>query len=128
MLIVTAAVIENDDKILITQRKKGKQGELLWEFPGGKLEEGESPYECIVREIKEELNIDIEVIDILDVVFHRYTEFNMLMLVYRCRLKRGDIMAKEVEDFRWVSPYELKEYNFLEADIGVVEKIVAKNM
>jgi len=126
MLIVTAALIVDEDKILITQRKKGKKGGLLWEFPGGKLEEGESPEECIVREIKEELNIDIEVIDIFDVVFHRYTEFNLLMLVYRCSFKGGEITAKEVEDFRWVSAFELKEYNFLEADIGVVEKIIAK--
>ncbi|MCX7694166.1 MAG: (deoxy)nucleoside triphosphate pyrophosphohydrolase [Caloramator sp.] len=128
MIIVTAAVIENEGKILITQRKKGKKGGLLWEFPGGKLEEGETPEECIIREIKEELNIDIEVIDIFDVVFHRYTEFNMLMLVYRCRLKGGEITAKEVEDFRWVTPLELNDYNFLEADVGVVEKIITKNM
>ncbi|GFR34359.1 (deoxy)nucleoside triphosphate pyrophosphohydrolase [Thermobrachium celere] len=128
MIIVTAAIIENEGKILITQRKKEKHGGLLWEFPGGKLEEGEDPKECIVREIKEELNIEIEVVDIFDVVFHRYTEFNMLMLVYRCRLLGGEITAKEVEDFRWVIPLELNEYNFLEADVGVVEKIITKNM
>lgn len=112
LLVVTAAIIEDNQKILITQRKREKHGGLLWEFPGGKLEENEAPQECIVREIKEELNIDVEIIDIFDVVYHRYSDFNVLMLFYRCRYIGGDIMAKEVENFKWVTVNEIEEYDF----------------
>ncbi|WDC83517.1 NUDIX domain-containing protein [Caloramator sp. mosi_1] len=79
---------------------------------GGKLEKDESPEECIVREIKEEINIDIEVIDIFDVVFYRYIDFNILMLVYKCKYKGGEIVAKEVEDYRWVDVSDLINYDF----------------
>lgn len=128
MLIVTAAIIEKDNKILITQRKKGKHGEFLWEFPGGKLEKGEAPEDCIIREICEELNIEIKVKDIFDVVYHRYENFNLLMLVYKCNYVSGEIKANEVEDFKWVELKDLKKYEFLEADIGVVNKLVLKKM
>lgn len=128
MLIVTAAIIEKDDKILITQRKEGKHGEFLWEFPGGKLEEGEAPEDCIIREIYEELNINIEVIDIFDVVYHRYEKFNLLMLVYMCRYLSGEIKANEVEDFKWIDIKDINKFEFLEADIGVVNKLIVKKM
>lgn len=124
MIIVTAAIIEDGGKILITQRKKGANEELKWEFPGGKLEEGESPEECLIREIKEELGIDIEVEQAFDIIYHEYSKITILLLVYKCKLLGGNIQAIDCNDFVWILPEEMTKYTFAEADIGVVKKIL----
>lgn len=124
MNIVTAAVIEKDDRILIAQREGGSHMEYKWEFPGGKLEPGETLEECIVREIKEELDMKIEVLDIYKAVQFKYMEKDILLLAYKCRLLEGEGRTVECNDFRWVKRDELKNYDFVPADIAIVEKIL----
>lgn len=123
-IIVTAAIIRRDRQILIAQRKQGAHEGLLWEFPGGKLESGESPEDGLIREIKEELDIDIAVEDIFKVVAHCYDkERHVLLLVYLCQYLRGKPKTKDCQDFRWVTPDEMNQYNFAPADIPAVEKL-----
>ncbi len=84
-LLVAAAIIEHDGKILLAKRKVDVPYPLLWEFPGGKVEPGEDPKDCVVREIGEELGIEVAVTGIYDAIFHRYPERDVLVLVYCCR-------------------------------------------
>lgn len=125
-LVVTAAIIEHEGKVLLTKRMPDRPYGGLWEFPGGKVEPGEDPKACVVREISEELDITIEVVDIFDTVFHRYPERDVLLLVYRCRWLRGTIRNLEVAGHHWVAPVDLLEYELLPADIPLVEKLGAK--
>mgnify|MGYP001353056651 CR=1 FL=1 len=125
MIIVTAAVIKNkNNKILITQRKKTSHNALKWEFPGGTLEPDESPEQCIIREIKEELNINIGVIDILKVIYHKYKEKTVMLLVYECKYISGKLEKIECNDAKWVNPEEFLKFDFAEADLPAVEKII----
>ncbi len=111
---------------MIAQRKpQGQQG-LLWEFPGGKLISGESPAECLVREIKEELDMQIEAVRILEVVSHFYQpEIQILLLAYLCKHLSGEGKTLECKDFHWVYPAKLKDYEMAPADLPVVEKLMA---
>lgn len=124
MFIVTAAAIVRDGKVLIAQREAGSHMEFRWEFPGGKLESDETPEECIIREIKEELDIDIEVLDIYKVVKFKYDEKDVLLLCYLCRILKGEGRTLECNDFRWVSREELPSYDFVPADKPIVEKLM----
>ncbi|HPX69486.1 MAG TPA: 8-oxo-dGTP diphosphatase MutT [Bacillota bacterium] len=124
MYIVTAAAIIRDGKVLIAQRQQGSHMEYKWEFPGGKLEPDETPEECIIREIKEEMDIDIEVDDIYKVVKFRYEEKDILLLCYLCRIIKGDLKAIECNDFRWVTKDELPGFDFVPADLPIVEKLI----
>lgn len=123
MYIVTAAVVVKDGKVLIAQRKAGSHMEFKWEFPGGKLEPGETPEECIVREIIEELDMKIEVIDIYKVVKFEYKEKDILLLAYQCRLLEGEGKTLECNDFVWEEIDELAGYEFVPADTAIVEKL-----
>lgn len=123
MVIVCAAIIHKGDKILIAQRLEGSHLEFMWEFPGGKVIEGEYPKQCVVREIREELDIDIEANDIYDVVFHKYEDKNVLLLVYDCTYISGEPKAVDCNAFEWVTLNELDSYNFTSADKEVVNKL-----
>lgn len=122
-IIVTAAVIVEDGKVLLAQRKKGSNHELKWEFPGGKLEEGEDPEDCIIREIKEELNMNIEVRDIFKVVMHRYSERNIMLLAYLCSQTGGDPVPLECRDISWAPVERLMEFDLLAADVPIAAKL-----
>jgi len=124
MYIVTAAAIIRDGKVLIAQRQPGSHMEYKWEFPGGKLEPDETPEECIIREIKEEMDIDIEVDDIYKVVKFKYEEKDILLLCYLCRIIKGDGKAIECNDFKWVANDELTGFDFVPADLPIVEKLI----
>ncbi|HNR04555.1 MAG TPA: 8-oxo-dGTP diphosphatase MutT [Bacillota bacterium] len=124
MYIVTAAAIIRDGKVLIAQRQQGSHMEYKWEFPGGKLEPDETPEECIIREIKEEMDIDIEVDDIYKVVKFKYEEKDILLLCYLCRIIKGDGKAIECNDFKWVTKDELPGFDFVPADLPIVEKLI----
>ena len=115
-VIVTAALISERDRILVTQRKKGSSHGLLWEFPGGKVEEGEDPRGALKRELKEELDVEAEVGRIFDAVFHSYPEYPVLLLVYRCRIDKGSLKPIGCHDLRWVSLEELGELAIPHAD------------
>ncbi len=115
-VIVTAALISELGRILVTQRKEGSSHGLLWEFPGGKVEEGEDPREALKRELKEELDIEAEVGMIFDAVFYSYPEYPVLLLVYRCRIDRGSLKPIGCHDLRWVSFRELGKLAMPPAD------------
>ena len=123
-ILVTAAIIKNDDGFLICQRKDGDSYGGFWEFPGGKVEYGESPEECLVREIKEELDIGVGVDGLFDVSSYVYPEGNHIVLVvYHCSIISGEIKSNEHSQIRWIKPSEFGKYQFLEADMPLVEKL-----
>jgi 8-oxo-dGTP diphosphatase len=122
-LVVTAALIRKEDKMLIAQRYVKTDHALKWEFPGGKLENGETPEVCLSREIKEELNLEVEVKDIFKVVYHEYPGKKILLLCYLCNDLGGQAEAIDCQDFRWIHIDELDQFNFVEADMPIVEKI-----
>lgn len=122
-VVVAAAVVIRDGRVLLTRRAEGQHLAGLWEFPGGKLEEGESPEAALVRECREECGIDVEVIDILDVTHHRYPDKDVLLLFYRCALRAGEVTHLQVADHAWVAPIELGDYPLPPADVRVVARI-----
>ena len=119
---VVAAVIYKDGCIYATQRGYGefKDG---WEFPGGKIKEGESPQEALVREIKEELDFEIEVGRLIDTVEYDYPEFHLSMRCYWCEIKSGDPVLKEHEAARWLSDDELFDVDWLPADEAILTDV-----
>lgn len=121
--IVTAAVITKGDRVLITQRKENSNQGLKWEFPGGKIEEGEDPEQCVVREIKEELDIDIEVREIFKVVMHGYDDRYVLLLAYLCSHAGGDPVPLGCNKICWVPVKRLLEYDLSEADVPIAKKL-----
>ncbi|WP_418790400.1 8-oxo-dGTP diphosphatase MutT [Phosphitispora sp. TUW77] len=126
ILVVTAAIITSDGKFLIAQRKKGSHQEMKWEFPGGKVEHGEDPEACLVRELKEELDITIEVGDIFKVVSHVYEDRHVILLCYLCSLISGQPACIDCRDWKWVAPEEMLKYDFAPADIPAVNKLIGK--
>lgn len=119
---VVAAVIKNDNKIFATARGYGEfKGQ--WEFPGGKIEAGETPQEALVREIKEELETTIQVGDLIDTIEHDYPTFHLSMDCYWCDIVEGELKLLEAESARWLSKEELYDVKWLPADILLIEKI-----
>ncbi len=108
-VIVTAALTIEQGKLLVTQRKKDSSRGLLWEFPGGKVEEGEDPRGALRRELKEELDVEVEVGGLFDAVFYFYPESPILLLVYRCRVEKGSLKPIGCHDLRWVTLRELED-------------------
>jgi 8-oxo-dGTP diphosphatase len=125
MIKVAAAIIENDQGlILIARRRKGKSQEGLWEFPGGKLEEGESPEVCLARELQEEMNIEIAPYEFYGVNDHWYGSVHIHLIAYKARFMSGEIILTDHDDVRWVQREELGEYLFAPADVKFVEMII----
>jgi len=126
-VIVSAAVIWDGGEVLLTRRRRGAHLEGYWEFPGGKVEPGEDPEDAPVRECLEECAIDVEVIDILDVTFHRYEDKDVLLLFYECRLgERRQVRDLGVDGHRWCAPSEIASFPLPPPDDGVVRKIRAR--
>lgn len=123
--IVAAAVVIESGQVLLTQRAEGQHLAGLWEFPGGKVEDGESPEEALVRECREECGIGIDVGQILDVTFHRYREKNVVLLFYRCSRVSGEVRHLQVADHAWVDPKALDRYELPPADEQVIARIQA---
>lgn len=127
VLIVSAGIIERDDgAILIARRPPGAWMAGYWEFPGGKLEPGETPEECLAREIREELSVDAEVGAIFLVKIHAYPDFRVLLLFYRCRLAGGEPpgLSRGGLEYAWARPENLPAYDFLPADEDVIQRIL----
>ena len=123
---VVAAVIVRDGKVFCVQR-----GEhildyiyLKWEFPGGKVEVGESREEALVREIREELSVDIEVSEFLMTVEHTYPDFHLTMHVFKCVLVQGEITLNEHVALKWLSVDELDQLDWAAADVPVVKSLM----
>ena len=122
---VVAAVIKDGDKIFATERGYGdfKGG---WEFPGGKIEAGETPQEALKREIKEELDVDIEVHDLIDTVEYDYPEFHLSMDCFWCEIINGELVLKEHQAARWLTKETINDVEWLPADIELVNKILSE--
>lgn len=119
---VVAAVIKDGNKILATQRGYGEfKGK--WEFPGGKIENGENHIEALEREIKEELDVDINVEDFIITVEHDYPNFHLTMHTYMSKISSGKIDLLEHMDMKWLELKEIDKVDWLEADIDIVEKL-----
>ncbi len=119
---VVAAIIIDDKKIFATQRGYG-QFKGGWEFPGGKKEERESSEEALVREIKEELDTEIEVGELFDIVEYNYPDFHLSMECFFCKVKSGNLVLKEHQDARWLTKDTLDSVDWLDADLGMVENL-----
>lgn len=119
---VVAAIIIENEKVFATQRGYGefKDG---WEFPGGKIESGETAQDAIVREIKEELDTVVEVVELLDTVEYDYPQFHLSMDCFICKIKSGKLVLKEHEAVKWLTKETLESVEWLPADLGLIGKI-----
>lgn len=124
ILKVTAAVIEKDGKILIAKRRIGDRHGGRWEFPGGKIDFGETPEECLRRELREELGIESEVGEFICKSTFTYMFVPIELLVYKVRYISGEFQALDHDELRWVMPSELNTYDFVKADVRVVKKLM----
>ncbi|MGZ9806127.1 (deoxy)nucleoside triphosphate pyrophosphohydrolase [Streptococcus sp. V869] len=123
---VVAAAIERDGKIFCAQRPEGKSLGGFWEFPGGKLEIGESPEQALVREIKEELNSDIEIISYINEASYDYDFGTVVMKTYHAKLISGNLELLEHQNSTWLTPDELDTLNWAPVDRPAVELLTNK--
>ena len=123
MIQVVCAVILKENKILIAQRSMKMKLPLKWEFPGGKLEEGENEEQAIIREIKEELDIDILPLRKISSHVHDYGSFKINLIAYLCNYVAGEIELLEHQDFEFIPFEKLNDYDLAEADLPVIEKL-----
>ena len=126
--LVVAGLILGEGRVLITQRRADQALPLQWEFPGGKVEPGEAPVAALVRELREEIGVEVAVGRIWDVLFHAYPEFDLVMLVYACRVASGEPRSVEVADLRWLRPDELPAWDILPADRPLVQRLVDEGL
>ena len=122
--VVVAGLVVDRDRVLITQRRADQPLPLQWELPGGKIEAGESPEIALARELREELGVGVEIHRVWDVLFHAYPDYDVLMLVYRCRIVDGEPACVEVADLAWCLPAELSGYDILPADAPLIRRLV----
>ena len=125
-LVVAVALIDTDNRILLAQRPEGKQLAGLWEFPGGKLEPGERPEETLIRELREELGIDVKEPCLAPLTFasHAYEAFHLLMPLYVCRRWEGFVQPLEGQALKWVGPGDLRAYPMPPADEPLIPFLI----
>lgn len=123
MKIVTAAILEDNGKYLIARRGPGQNLEGFWEFPGGKVEPGELLEECLVREIKEELNLDIEVLNKFHEVVHNYDKGTIKLVAFTTKIISGDLSLNVHDEVRWVLPGEMLTLQLAPADVPIAERL-----
>lgn len=119
---VAAAIILHEGTVFATQRGYGKWKDW-WEFPGGKIEENETPQEALVREIREELDTEIAVGDLFDTVEYDYPDFHLSMKCYICTVVSGNLVLKEHEAARWLNRENLDSVDWLPADLDLIRKL-----
>jgi 8-oxo-dGTP diphosphatase len=122
LLVAAAALVDSDGRVLICQRPAGKQLAGLWEFPGGKVEAGETPEACLIRELEEELGVRVSHPCLAPFVFasHEYEAFHLLMPLYLIRRWEGEVTAREHKALAWVKPMKLADYPMPPADAPLV--------
>ena len=123
MIIVAAAIIRRDQHILLTKRPSNVHLPNLWEFPGGKVEAGESLEAALRRELREELDIEANVLDEFFTTTHHYPTKSVELHFFNCTIASGEPRAVEVAEFRWVKSSELHAYEFPEADRELIERL-----
>ena len=126
VLVVACALVDVDGRVLIAQRPAGKPMAGLWEFPGGKVEEGERPEDTLIRELQEELGIIVREPCLAPLTFasHSYDAFHLLMPLYICRRWEGDVIARESQQLAWVRANKLRDYPMPAADIPLIPHLI----
>ncbi|MGB3538411.1 MAG: 8-oxo-dGTP diphosphatase MutT [Mesorhizobium sp.] len=126
LLVAACALVDADGRVLIAQRPQGKQLAGLWEFPGGKVEPGETPEECLVRELREEIGIETKIPCLAPLTFasHGYDDFHLLMPLYVCRRFEGIAVPKEGQTLKWVRPRQMRDYPMPPADTPLVSVLI----
>lgn len=122
VLVSAVALIDPDGRILLAQRPEGKSLAGFWEFPGGKVEPGETPEAALIRELKEELDIDTWTSCLAPLTFasHRYPDFHLLMPLFACRRWQGTVRATQGQNLAWVAPNRLRDYPMPPADLPLI--------
>ncbi len=122
LLVSAAALIDPDGRVLLAQRPEGKSMAGLWEFPGGKVEPGETPEAALIRELHEELGIETWESCLAPLTFasHAYDDFHLLMPLFACRKWGGTAMSREGQTLKWVKPAQLRDYPMPPADIPLI--------
>jgi 8-oxo-dGTP diphosphatase len=126
LLVVAVALVDADDRVLIAQRPEGKQMAGLWEFPGGKLEAGERPEDALIRELREELGIEVKPACLAPLTFasHAYVDFHLLMPLFVCRRWEGFVQSREGQSLKWVTAKALRDYPMPPADAPLIPHLV----
>ena len=126
VLVAACALVDVDGRVLVTRRPKGKTMAGLWEFPGGKVEAGELPEHTLIRELQEELGIEVTEACLAPLTFasHAYADFHLLMPLWICRRWEGMVTAKEGQEIAWVRPQQLKDYPMPPADEPLIPHLV----
>jgi 8-oxo-dGTP diphosphatase len=126
VLVAACALVDPDARVLIAQRPSGKPMAGLWEFPGGKIEAGERPEQTLIRELKEELGIVVDVACLAPLTFasHAYPDFHLLMPLYICRRWQGSVRALEGQKVTWVRPNRLRDYPMPPADEPLIAHLM----
>lgn len=126
VLVAAVALVDADGRVLIARRPEGKPMAGLWEFPGGKVEAGERPETALLRELKEELGIDVSEACLAPLTFasHAYSDFHLLMPLYVCRRWQGMVTAREKQELAWVKPLKLRDYPMPPADVPLIPHLI----
>ncbi len=126
LLVVAAALIDADHRVLVAQRPEGKQLGGLWEFPGGKVDSGERPEQALIRELREELGIEVKAPCLAPLTFasHAYDDFHLLMPLYACRRWEGTVVAREGQALKWLDPRRLRELPMPPADAPLIPALI----
>ncbi len=125
MIDVTAAILVKDGKVLIAKRKPDDKLPHKWEFPGGKVESGESAQECLKREMQEEFGIEVQVAELLGESVYHYQHGSIRLLAYRAKWQGGDLALKDHADYAWVQCDQLEGFDFTPADLPFVRKLIS---
>jgi 8-oxo-dGTP diphosphatase len=126
LLVVAVALVDADGRVLLGKRPEGKPLAGLWEFPGGKVEAGERPETALIRELKEELSIDVAESCLAPLTFtsHAYEDFHLLMPLYVCRRWKGVVASAEGQELQWVRPLKMKDYPMPPADLPLIPHLI----
>jgi 8-oxo-dGTP diphosphatase len=126
VLVAAVALVDPDNRVLIAKRPEGKKLAGLWEFPGGKVEEGETPEDCLIRELAEELGITTwkSCLAPLSFASHGYADFHLLMPLYVCRKWEGTVVNREHAALKWVRPMQLRDYPMPPADEPLIPPLI----
>ena len=122
--VVAAIIINRNNEVMIAKRKTDKKLGGLWEFPGGKMEVGETPEESLKRELKEEMSIDIKVKEYFGENIYNYDDKPIRLIAYICEIVKGDIVLTDHSEYKWIDKSIIKDYNIAPADIFFVEKLI----